>query len=133
VLILAEAVQMFVAGVPWWFSPEEKFEAEQQTVLREEGSTIVEAVERWWFEMQPARRPKSVTLLEVAELALRIPVDRVDRRIRSEIGHAMAHMKFKSGVRRRDGARPMVYEPTQALLDEPARRRFAEVAPSQVQ
>lgn len=123
-LILAEAVQLFYAGERWHFEGEEVALAAEETFTREEGSSVEEAVSRWWLSLDPARRPRAATLLEVAEAALRTPVDRVDRRIRTELGHALHRLGFHARRHRTATGRAMVYEAPENLMTAERRPRL---------
>jgi len=129
--LLAEAAALFHAGERWWFDEAEEKLREAETDAREEGSTMEEAIERWWHEMPPSRRPASLSLLDVAEQALRLPLDRVSRQVRKEVGDAMTAMGFhrRPAKRVETGSSKKVtfYEPSPALLEVAARRRLQVV------
>ncbi len=113
--LLAEAVAAFRAGEKWWFKREEATMVAAQTEQRLTESTYEEAIERWWYGESPARRPPRFTLTDVAEMALKLSVDRVDHRTRVEIGHALRRLGFPRRGERR------TYEASPEMLDAPQR------------
>ncbi len=122
--ILAEAVALFVAGERWWLEDEEVPMAAAEADDRLESSPIVESVARWWYAQDPSRRPVSFTTLDVAEQALHISVERIDRATQTQIGQAVLDLGFHK-VRKysTDGRRSYVYEPTDVLRAAPSKPR----------
>src|SRR5581483_8303770 len=118
--ILAEAAALYRAGERWHFDEAEEGLRKLETDTREEESTVQEAIARWWYGTAPALRVRSATTLDVADAALHLPHDRVDHRVRVEIGHAMRRLGFD--VRRRSAgsaARARAYVPSAELLAAP--------------
>jgi predicted P-loop ATPase len=121
-LILAEAVVAFRVGERWWLTEEEERSAQAETEARVNESTAEEAIERWWYGEPPAKRPAKAMLLDVAEMALKLSVDRVDHRIRMEIGYALHRLGFTRKGRER------YYEPTEEMLTAPQRTTAARAS-----
>jgi len=116
----------------WWFEGDETKLAAVEAAQRLETSPVEQAVSRWWFGEQPQRRPKTATMLEVAE-AIGLTADRVDHKARTEIGAAMIALGFSYVPRRAGGGRrERVDEPTPELLSAPVEvqggRRQADLA-----
>jgi predicted P-loop ATPase len=122
--IFAEAVAMFVAGERWWLEGDEIPAAAAEAEDRMESSPVVEeAVARWWFGQEPGKRPASFSTLDVAEQALHISVERVDRGMQTQIGQAITNLGFAKVRRYVDGRRTYVYEASDELLSAQVRPR----------
>jgi predicted P-loop ATPase len=116
-LILAEAVRALNAGERWHLDHEEGALAAEETDLRmEEESPIITAIGRWWRGERPERRPRQVTSLDVAEMALKMDAREVDRSVQTQIGYAMTLLGFERGSGRE---RPRRYLATEELLSMP--------------
>ncbi len=127
-LILAEAVAAFRAGERWWLVGDEERLARVETEDRLEESTTEEAIARWWYGEKPEKRLRRFDMLDVTEIALKLPNDRVDRRIRSEVGQAMSRLGFTYQRRRVGGSQGRYYEPTDELLNAPQQTTAARAA-----
>ncbi len=127
-LVLAEAVAAFRAGERWWLLDDEAEMAEAEAEERLGESGVESAIERWWYGEAPARRPRRLTLLDVADLALHLPADRVDHVVRSEVGHAMSRLGFARRRPRESGERVRYYEPTAEMLSARARTTASRAA-----
>src|SRR5439155_1009346 len=93
--IFAEAVRVFSTGEAWYLDqPDAAKLAESEANKRVATSTIREVIEQWWCTAQPAQRPRGFTMLNVIESVLKMPAERADQRIRTEIGSALWHMGF---------------------------------------
>lgn len=117
--ILAEAVKAFREGERWWLVGEEEILAKAETDERLEESPTVDKVSRWWYAEQPEKRMRRLTMLDVAELALMLPHERVDRGARIAIGHAMGELGFERRQLRVGNRRSWYYEPSEELLKAP--------------
>lgn len=121
-LILAEAVKAFRDGERWHLIDDEVELAARETEDRLETSPIGEAVIAWWYGMKPGRRPRLLTLGEIAQGSLGVDAVGITHAIRVEIGRVMSDMGFEV-VRKRKGAgeRGRYYEATDELVRAPER------------
>ncbi len=127
-LILAEAVVAFRAGERWWLEDEEISQAAAETKARLEESTAEEAIARWWYGETPSKRPRRLSLLDMAEMAMKLTPDRVTHSLRMEIGAAASELGFKYIQRSQGGSRARAYEPTQEMLEAPVQTSAARAA-----
>lgn len=116
-LVLAEAVVAYRAGERWWLEREESVLAAREADLRLNTSTTEETIARWWYSETIARRPRVMTMSDVAELAMNLTPDRLSHSVRTEIGYAMRKLGFKYRLRTRGALRGRVYEPTDEMLN----------------
>lgn len=72
---------------------------------------VEDAVAVWWHALDVARRPRTVTLADLA-VVLNMPVD---RQTRTTLGLALRHFGFRARLRRVAEGRVMVYEPSLRL------------------
>jgi predicted P-loop ATPase len=129
-LILAEAVRALSDGERWHLDREEGVLAAGEAELRmEEESPIVTAVGQWWRGERPDRRPRSVTSLDVAKMALGFDVRDIDRSAQTQIGWAMSQLGFERSSGRE---RPRRYVATEELLSMPQETPAARAAGLQV-
>jgi predicted P-loop ATPase len=117
--LLAEAVVAFRAGERWWLEPEEAAIAAREAELRLGTSVAEEAIAKWWYGETPTRRPKNLTMSDVAELAMEVKTDRLNHALKVEIGYAMRKLGFKYKQRLRGGVMGRLYEPTEEMLAAP--------------
>ncbi len=114
--ILAEAVAAFRAGERWHLNTEETHAAAAAVEERLVESTISEAIERWWYDMAPAKRPERFEMLDVIELIPRLQDGRDDQRVRVEAGFALKRMGFaRKGTKREYHAPPHLMEAPQRV------------------
>ena len=106
----------------WWLDAGEQKVANQQTAERLEPSAWEEHILKWWLRLGEALSTRSVdptcfSIADVAEYALKLPVDQWDR-YRSQIGrclNALGFIKFKR--RPGGGGNPLPrYKPDAPLL-----------------
>jgi predicted P-loop ATPase len=117
-------VALFVAGTKWWLEDSEIPVAAAETEQRLESSPVEEAVARWWYAQEPAKRPASFTTLDVAEQALHTTVERIDRALQTQIGRAVSSVGFAKTRRRGlDGRLTYIYTPTEEMMSAPTRPR----------
>lgn len=121
-LILAEAVAAFRSGERWWLLDEEVELAAEETEGRLPTSGFEEAIERWWYGEPPARRPVVFSMLDVAEQALKISSDRLDRATVTAIGISMRRSGFAYRQQRIGGKKIRRYEPSLEQLEAPQRK-----------
>lgn len=127
-MVLAEAVAAWAAGERWWHEDGEAAAAAQEVLARLDVEPHAAAVERWWYGMEPARRPREVAQLDVAEMALKLPVDRVTHSVRVALGRAMSDLGFERRRRMQSGATSWYYTATEAMMTEGARATAARQA-----
>lgn len=100
----------------WWLSAEEEDAAAEEVSGREEDQPWMAWYERiaaWWRGLAPNARPQSLTTSYVAMEVGELPVDRVTRRVQTEIGIALRRLGFKRRASKR------VYLPTDELINQP--------------
>ncbi len=127
-LLLAEAVVAFRAGERWWLVDEEVRQAAAETKARLEESTAEEAIARWWYGETPSKRPRRLSLLDMAEMAMKLTPDRVTHSLRTEIGIAAQELGFRHIQRSQGGSRARGYEPTPEMLEAPVVTSAARAA-----
>lgn len=126
-LLFAEAVAAFRAGDLWYLVGDEVALAAREAEERVVESSVEEAVERWWSALPAARRPRRVSILEVAEAALGASPERAsDHGLRTDIGHAMVRLGFRRGRRTVDGRRDRHYEASAELMAVAVRPTYAQ-------
>lgn len=104
-LLWGEAVQALEEGEHWWFEREDDgllLLAQNETRERELQGDAVEPILNWLIQMRPETRPVTLSLDDVAIKALMMSVDRIDTRVRQNIGRSMHQLGFKK-VRKRVG------------------------------
>lgn len=94
--------------------------ADEEAGTRLEPSVVEEKVASWWYSMGPTKRRDKVTALDVAEVVLQLPVDRVTKGLRAEIGHAMDRLGFKKTRAVVGGHKTYVWTPTADMQSAPA-------------
>lgn len=113
----AEAVHRFRAGERWYLTESEQEIANEQAEERVSETAIESKIREWWYGMDPAKRPKFVSMLEIVEDVLKISVNLVSRGVSTEIGQAMQRLKFTRDRVTVDGKQVRVYVPTQEMLE----------------
>jgi len=128
----AEAVVRFDARERFHLTAEERAEADAEAEARVEESFIEAKVEAWWHGMQPDRRPKQVTLLQVIEEVLRLTPAEASRArgLSSEIGAAMTRVGFDKGRVSLGGKRQYCWVPTPEMCAKPAAPGGLRLVPS---
>lgn len=123
--IWAEAVARFDAGERWWLDGAEAEFAEQIAAEHQTTSSRTEIIWRWWTNLEPAKRPETLTTQDIAEQALRMPLERITNNARQEIGYAMKDLGFAKHRERRAGGLVWVYKASEALRQA----RFTQADP----
>jgi predicted P-loop ATPase len=116
--LFAEAVVAFLSGEKWHLIDREVEVAKIETENRVESSTIESVIRRWWYGESPSKRPKHFDMVDVLEMALHVTPDRMaDRRLRIEVGIALARIGFESRRRREGRSLVTVYEAPLDLMN----------------
>ena len=82
--------------------------------------SVFETVVVWWQRTPLDRRPREFTVLDVAEVALRLTSEQVDRRVRALIGCALRKVGLRGALRRTPRGRMLVY----TSCDDDSRRVY---------
>lgn len=118
-LLLAEAVAAFRVSEPWYLSKEDTKLAAIETAEREESFTTQEAIERWWYGLVPAMRPRRFQTLDVIESVSYLSQRQYDKGVQTEIGIALKRIGFNRVQRSVGGKQSRYYEPSTDLLTAP--------------
>lgn len=111
----AQAVALYKAGEQWHLTPEESAIHKREVQVRSvegDNSTQV-AIQRWWFRMNPERRPAE---FQVGTVVLDALSESPSRSNETRVGIALVRMGFEK-VRRRseNGEIERVYVPSERL------------------
>lgn len=126
--VFAEAVAAFAAGESWYLEGAAAEQAAEQAEARVKEPPIEDIVARWWFGLEPARRPRFVYTTDFARDVLLVPAERIDRALQSKIARALQNLEFKKVRRRVDGLLRWLYEATEKLLTIPKQKPEARAA-----
>jgi predicted P-loop ATPase len=118
--IFAEAVVAFKAGEKWHLVGSEVALAKAEAAKRLEPPALMERIECWWEEMKPSARPARMTVFDVAS-QLNIPLERVDHKLKTEMGSAMKALGFKRPHSTVGNERIRLFEPSKELRELPQR------------
>jgi putative DNA primase/helicase len=119
----AEAYQMYKNGEPWWTNANDPIIKDQQEARFETDvweSLIVKYLEGLLPKPNEAMgtdsnksslpKPKDeVTMAQLLQEALQIPVDKQDRRVQTRVGSILKRLGWKRKRRRSHGERGYVY------------------------
>lgn len=101
----------------WWLTEYEEKLAEEEVSKREEEIPWKLKLHEWWLNIKPIDRPQKIAIEDVATDVLDIGLDRLNDRVRQQIGTAMAKLGFKIGRPTIGGIRHKFYIPSRALLE----------------
>jgi predicted P-loop ATPase len=113
----AEAVHLYRAGERWWLDEDEQVIADKQAEERVGDSHIEAKIAEWWYALHPDKRPEFVTMNQVAELALKMPFERITHSLSTEIGRSLKGLLFDKQRRSMNGRQTYIYIPTKAMRE----------------
>ncbi len=115
--LLAEAVQHYSAGEPWWLETAAEKKIQRDANEPYKVFTLAaksEAIVLWWKNLPKERRPLSIEPHTVVTDIWAIPTERANRQAEIDAGRCLRHLGF---TRNRIGTK-MVYVPPESWLNE---------------
>lgn len=90
----AEAVHLYLQGEQWWLAPEDVQMVEVQTSQRLPDDPLDEIISKWLLNFEPAKRPASLTALEVSLQVLTLSKEKIDKRTQERVGLSLQRLGF---------------------------------------